>query len=211
LNAAASDGAAVIQHLRTDIAAALDKADDNRVMGLAAKASRTLGLAGPGQFGFVGFNGLARTAKLLRQARGHGVTDTVPKVPSRLHTAAKKPLKLAGGDAFLAAAKQVDGLKPQPQGKVAVLKNRPDAHRKGLPTGVALAQTNPGRLALKASDFARIGVFTVRADRTIGPKLRFDVSESRFLVVKPSVGKDRLGHDLSPMAKILDMGPGYVK
>ena len=44
--------------------------------------------------------------------------DTVAKVPSGLHAAAKGPLKLAGGDAFLAGgAKQVDRLKPELKGK----------------------------------------------------------------------------------------------
>jgi hypothetical protein len=41
-----AQGLPVIQHLRADIAATLNEAHDNRVMRLAAKASRPLGFAG---------------------------------------------------------------------------------------------------------------------------------------------------------------------
>jgi hypothetical protein len=44
------------------------------------------------------------------------MANAVAKMPSRLHAAPDDALKLAGGDAFLAAAKQVDGLKPKVQG-----------------------------------------------------------------------------------------------
>lgn len=125
----------------------------------------------------------------------------MPKVPSGFKAAAEHPLKLAGADAFLAAAKQVDSLKPKAEGKMAVLKDRADTDREGLAASVALAETDPGSLALKASNPAAIGVLTVRANGTVWPKLRFDVSEGRFFVVKPGVGMDRLGHGLAPMAK----------
>jgi hypothetical protein len=41
----------------------------------------------------------------------------------------------------------MDRLKPQAQRQVAVLEYRPDANRKGLAAGVALAKANAGRLA----------------------------------------------------------------
>jgi len=82
---------------------------------------------------------------------------------------------------FLAAAKQMDGLKPEPQGKMAVLENGPDADGKGPPAGVVFPKTNPGRLALKASDLGG------------------------FLIGETGVGKDRFCHGLTPVAKILDI------
>ena len=141
-------GATVIQQGRTDIAATFHKAHDNRVMSLAAEVSRTLGLAGPRQFGFVGLDDLASAAQRADRAAGsHGKANAVAKVPSGFHAAAERPLKLAGRDAFLDCAKQMDRLKPQPQGQMAVLENRADANRERLAAGVALAQAGAGRLA----------------------------------------------------------------
>jgi len=116
------------------------------------------------------------------------VPDTVPKVPSGLHAAAKGSLKLTGGNAFLAAAKQVDGLKPEPQRKVAILENRAYAHGEGLAAGVTLAQADAGSLALKASNLGAIGVLTVRANGAVRPKFCLNVGESGFLIVKTGVG-----------------------
>jgi hypothetical protein len=110
------------------------------------------------------------------------------KVPSGLHAAAKGPLKLAGGDTFLAAAKQVDRLKPEPQREVAILENRADTHGKGLAAGIALAQADAGSLALKASNLGAIGVLTMRANGSIRPKLCLNVGKSGFLIVKTGVG-----------------------
>jgi hypothetical protein len=42
------------------------------------------------------------------------------------------------------------------------------------------------------------------------PKLRLDVFNGGFVVVEPVGGKNRFGHGLSPMARILD-GLGYAK
>jgi hypothetical protein len=139
------------------------------------------------------------------------MANAVTKVPRCLHAAAKRPLKLAGADAFLAGAKQVDSLKPKPQGKVAVLKDRSDANRERLATLVALAQANASRLALKATDPRGVGIAAVWASRTMRPKLRFDVSECRFLIVKSRFGKNRLGHGLISSTENLDTAYGYVK
>lgn len=57
------------------------------------------------------------------------------KVPSRLHAAAKDALKLAGGDAFFAAGKQVDRLKPKPQGQMAILEDGADTNSELLAAG----------------------------------------------------------------------------
>jgi hypothetical protein len=204
--------AGVIQHLRADITAALHKAHNERVMGLAAEVGRPLRFAGSREFGFVSLYNLASTTQRADIATGsHPKSDTVAEVPSRFHTTAKDALKLAGADAFLAAAKQVDGLKPKPQGEMAILENRSNADREGLPADVALAQADAGRLALKAADLGLIGVLAVRANGAIRPKLSLYVSKGGFLVVKPGIGKDRLGNGLAPMAHTEPNSIGYVK
>jgi len=88
---------AVIKEARTDVAATLNEADHNRVMGLAAEALRALGLAGPRQFGFVGLHGLSGAARRPHGAAwGNCVADAVHQEPSRLHGAIEGPLNLAG-------------------------------------------------------------------------------------------------------------------
>jgi hypothetical protein len=76
----------------------------------------------------------------------------------------------------------MDGLKPKPQGKVAVLKDSPNTDREGLPAGVALAQADAGRLALKPSDLAAIGVLTVRTHGSSEPKLCLNIGKSGLLI-----------------------------
>jgi hypothetical protein len=204
-------GAVVVQQLGPNVAATLHKAHYDWIMRLAAKSSRALRLAGARQFGFVGLNGLAKAAKLGRIAGSHGMADAVSKVPSGFHAATKEALKLAGGDAFLAAAKQMDGLEPQPQGKVTVLKDGANADRKRLPTGVALAQADAGRLALKPPNRGAIGVLAMRTHGSSRPKLSLNVGKSGFLIVKTQIGKNRLGHGLAPLAKTESNSIGYVK
>lgn len=205
-------GAAVVQHGRTDIATTFHKAHDDGIVQLAAEANRTLGLARPRQLGFVSFNDLPRAAQRARgRQRSHRVADTVAKVPSRFHAALKRPLKLAGRNAFLGRAKQVDGLKPEPQRQMAVLENRTDPHRERLAAGVAFAQAGTGRLALKPPNLGGICVRTMGTDRAVRPKLRFNIVESGLLVVKPISGKNRFGHGLAPNGQTLHYGDGYVK
>lgn len=63
-------GATVIQKGRTDIAAALNQAHDDWVVGLAAEVSRTFGFARPRQFGFVGFHDLASATSGVSEPPG---------------------------------------------------------------------------------------------------------------------------------------------
>src|SRR5439155_374326 len=94
----------------------------------------------------------------------HRVANAMAKVPRSFHAAAQRPLKLASRDTFLAAAKQMDGLEPEPQGKVAVLKDGADPHGEGLATGVALEQPGAGRFASKPSYLAGISILAMRTD-----------------------------------------------
>jgi hypothetical protein len=207
-----ADSRLMVEEGRADIAATFHKAHDNRVVGLAAEASRPLGLAGSRQFGFISLNDLASAAKRANRAIGsHGKANAMAKMPSGFHAAAKDALKLAGRYAFLGRTKQVDGLKPQVQGQMAILKDRAHANRKRLAADVALAKASAGRLASQASNLGCISIAAMGARRSIRPKLGFDVFEGGFLVVKPISGKNRFGHGLSPMAKNLHMADGYVK
>ncbi len=124
------------------------------------------------------------------------MANAVSKVPSGFHAAAKGPLKLAGADAFLGRAKQMDGLEPQPKRQMAVLKDRAHPHGEGLAALVALAQARTSGLALKAADLGRIGVTAMGANRTIRPKVRFDVLESSVFAVETVSGKYRVRHGL---------------
>ena len=190
--------AAMIERNRTGIAATLHKAQHNRVWTLAAR--RSLGLARIGDRGFVGLDNLAGTAQ--RAARGvgsHCKPNAVAEKPRGFQAAAQGALQLAGRKAFLAGAKQVDGLQPQAQRQVAILENRANPHRERLTAGVALVQASARGLAVQAPDFVARGL-AVRADRAVRPKLLFDVIEGRLLVMKPQIGKDRISHGLSPLA-----------
>jgi hypothetical protein len=94
---------------------------------------------------------------------------------------------------------------------MAVLENGPNADREGLAAGVAFAEADAGSLALKATDLGLIGIFTMRANGAVRPKLRFHVSEGRHLIVKPSVGQNRLGHGQNSYGRIESFSTGYVK
>jgi hypothetical protein len=183
---------AMIDHERAHVAAALNEAQDNSVGPLATGA--TFGLARIGDGGFVGFNGLASAAHGSGRAGVHSEPDAMAEVPCGFHAAAEHPLKLAGADAFLAGAQQMDGLQPEPQGQVAVLENGADSHGEGLAAGVALAQPRPSGLAAQASDFCLIDVAAMRANGTIGPKFAFDILESGVLVMEAVIRKDGVGH-----------------
>ena len=135
----------------------------------------------------------------------HDFPNAVAQMPRGFHAAIEHPLKLARGDTFLRSAKQVDGLKPHPQWKVAVLKNRALAHSKGRATaGVTLAQADLhdafgvflarlGPHALKPADL--LGSRTaMRTGWPFGPKLRLNVLKGGFFTEKTRIGKDGVGH-----------------
>src|SRR5260370_23144502 len=92
----------------------------------------------------------------------------------------------------------MDGRKTKRQGEMAVLEYGADPQGKGRAAGVELPQANRGRFALKPPNLARIGVLTMRTIGSVGPKLRLYVGKSGFLIVETGVGKNRLGHGLSP-------------
>ena len=81
----------------------------------------------------------------------------MPKVPRSFHATAKHPLKLPRADAFLAGAKQMDGLQPHAKRQVTILENRTLAYGKGLAAGVAL---------VKADLHNAFGCFRLGLDRT---------------------------------------------
>ena len=198
----ATDTAMVDDH-RADRAAAFNEAQ-NLYIALATSGP-TAGLGRLTHFHVVGLDRLAGAANWAAFVWRHHFADAVAKVPSGFHAAAEHPLKLARRNTFLRRAKQVDGLQPHFQGKVAILENRALAHGKGGATaGVALAQPDLhdafgvllaglGAHALQPPDLIA-ECSAMRANRAIRPNLRFDVLESGFFAKEPRIGKDGLGH-----------------
>ena len=170
-----------------------------------ARPARKLGSCGPRRLGDLGrlaadighvrLDGLAFATKRASCRRGlHDLADAVRQEPSGLHAAIEHPLDLAGADALLAGAHQVDGLQPQMQREMAVLEDRADPHREGLAAGVALPQARTAGLARQAADPLFIAIAAMRANRAFGPKVGLDVGESGFLVVEMGGGQNGLGH-----------------
>lgn len=195
--------AAMVKHNRADIAAAFYKAQNLHIrpatFGMAARLCRTTNLH------IVDFYGLTLTADRAGFVGVHHFADAMAKVPRGFHAAAKHPLKLAGRNAFLGCAKQMDRLQPHPQGKVAILKNRTLAHGKGRTTArVTLAQADLhdafgvlfGRLGAHVCKSADLVAerSAMRANGTFRPKLGLDVIEGGLLAKEPGIGKDGVGH-----------------
>lgn len=153
-------------------------------MGLALEAFGLPGLARFGQFGFVGFHGLASAAHGFGRAGVHSEPDTMAEVPRGLEAATEHALKLAGADAFLGRAEQVDRLKPQIEREMAVLKDRSDPHGELFAAAVALPKADLGHafwvllagLGADAFQTAKaLGLTAMRTDRAVRPKLLFHV------------------------------------
>src|SRR5687768_18601482 len=75
-------------------------------------------VAPPAHVGFVCLDNHPSTAEWRIEHAGifvHGLTDAMPEKPRGLHAAPEHPLNLAGADALLAGAEQVNNLKPQVQ------------------------------------------------------------------------------------------------
>ncbi len=197
----AGGDAKVIKGDRADRATAFYKTKNPHISSSAFRT--TTGFRRAPNFHIVGFDRLACAADRHCRAGVHSKSDAMPKVPRGFHAAAEHPLKLARRNTFLRRAKQMDGLQPQPQGKVAILENRTDAHRELFTARIALIEA---RLLyaigmflawLRAHTFEladMVRAAAMRAHRTVRPKLLFDVLESGFLVMERQIGKDGLGH-----------------
>jgi hypothetical protein len=95
---------------------------------------------------------------------------------------------LAGADALLRRAKQVDSLEPHAHGNVAGLEHGADLDGKGLATGITLAEAETVSLAPQPTDLFA-GRAAVRTDWAIGPQSRFDVFVSGFFAMEMGGGK----------------------
>ena len=99
------------------------------------------------------------------------MANPVAHKPRGFHAHGKGALKLAGADAFLGRAHQVDRLKPVAQRRVAILKDAAHLHGERFTALVALPEANTSGLAVKATDALLIAVPAVRADGTSRPKM----------------------------------------
>ncbi len=89
---------------------------------------------------------------------------------------------------FLLARDQLDRLQPQMQREVAVLEDRADAHREGLPAGVALPQARTAGFAGQAADSLVVAIAAMGTNRAFRPQVGFDIGESGLLVVEMGGG-----------------------
>lgn len=200
----------------TDTTVALDQRQHSFLAPASAKPrGRTLA-AMPVLFlaaneGFIGFDSLTLTTERSDHPVLHRFADAMRKEPSGFHAALKHPLDLAGRDALLASAHQVDHLKPQMKRKVAVLEDGAHANGEGATASVALAKAYSAAFALQAPNAVAVTVSTMRAIRSIRPKQRFDIRESRFFVMELRGAQNRLSHVTSPYLEKLHLVAGVVK
>jgi hypothetical protein len=135
---------------------------------------------------FVGLDNLIlatkRRVSSLDLQHGHCFTNAMAEEPCGFEAAAEGPMKLAGRDALLAAAHQVDGLKPDMHRHVARLKHSPHAHSERLPAGAAFPKAGARALAFQLRCFAYRAA--VRTERAIGPQSAFDIGDSGFFVAE---------------------------
>ena len=98
-------------------------------------------------------------------------------------------MNLAGCDALLAGAHQMDHLQPQVQRQVRRLEDCPNPNGERLPAVVALVQALTGSLAIQFADMISSHT-TERTVRAIGPKRLFDVREGHILIMEMRGGKN---------------------
>jgi len=183
---------AMIQVHGADVPATLDETKyHRRGFGVQRQPIGLAGFRGLRQIGFVGFDGFPFAADQPAIVL-HGLTDAMPEEPCGFHAASEHPLNLAGADAFLAGAHQVDDLQPQVQRQMAGLENGPHAHSEGLLAAVALAEAGSSGFPVQTAD--TITAAAMRADRAVGPETRFDVGESSGFVLELGVEKYGMGH-----------------
>ncbi len=125
-------------------------------------------------------------------AGAHRLAQPVRHEPSGAVGHAEGAVKLVGGEALLAGAKQVRRLKPQVQLDVGGLEHRADRHRELLLAGAAAAKAHA--TALDGSD--PLDGAAVRAGRTSGPQQALKLGEGGGFVVEEGGGKG--GHGLTP-------------
>jgi len=143
--------------------------------------------------GFVCFYNRACAAHRGHADDAHSLTDAMRHEPCSFQSDAQSPRKLIAGNALLAGAEKVHGLKPQIHRDVAVLKDGPDLHGELLAALVALPKPNAGRFTAHLTD--PLDAAAVRANRTVRPYAGLNPRDSDGFGLQNSGGKDRIGHD----------------
>jgi hypothetical protein len=161
--------------------------------------------------GFVNFYDFAWTAHWSQFASAHRFANAVSEVPSGFHAALKHALDLAGGDALLAGAHQVDDLKPKVQRQVRRLENGAHAHGEGLAALIALIETLAGGLSGQFLNPLTIAIAAMMANRAVRPKARLNVSEGFVFVLKVRSIENRVSHSDLSYGINLHLVPRYVK
>jgi hypothetical protein len=144
--------------------------------------------------GFVNLNDPARSTHGGERAQAHGFADTMGEKPSGFHAARKHPLDLAGRNAFLAGAHQVNYLKPKMQGQVRRFENSPLPNGELSFTFFAVVKAQASRFALQLVNALLIRVSAMGADWAIGPKLALDIIKRSLFVLKSRGVEGGIGH-----------------
>lgn len=182
---------------RANFAAAFDQREHRH---LRAGASKLLARVAT-DIGFVGFEsnlGAAERRNDNAVLFGHGLADTMAKEPRGFHAAIEHPLNLAGRNALLAGAHQVNDLEPQMQRQMRGFEDGSHANGKGLAALVALDETLAGGLALHTAQPLFVGISAMMANRPVRPKTAFEISESGVFVLEVRGVEDRGSHDQIP-------------
>lgn len=176
---------------RADAALALHKRNNRKGR---AGACQLLGTVA-GDVSLIGLHDLPSATKRRGEdvmLVNHGFTDAMSEEPCGLHGALQHPLDLAGADALLAGAHQMNDLQPQVKWQMGRLEDGPLANGELPFAGIALVQADPGGFAGQATN--AVGLTAMRADGAVRPKLAFDVSESGFFGLKVRGVENGLGH-----------------
>ena len=158
----------------------------------------------------VNFDRASASAEMHGAVVRHSFADTVRHEPRGLERDAKDAMQLIAADAFLTAAHQVDGLQPEVQGDVAVLKDR--AHADGeLRAAITALLEAMAFDALRVLDRSlrtnaiqdiRCGeAAALRANRALRPEHRLNMRERSGFIVHVGGGQDGHGGFLDLYAK----------
>jgi hypothetical protein len=134
----------------------------------------------------IALNYLICTAERTRSGYtklGHRFADAMPEEPRCFQPTLKGTLKLAGADALLRGAKQIDRLKPHSHWNVAGLEHSFDLHGEWLAADITLAEPDAIGLAPQPTDLLA-GRAAMWAHRTIRPEPRLDIFVSGFFAVE---------------------------
>jgi hypothetical protein len=140
------------------------------------------------------FHGGSIAAHRREIASSHRFANAVSEKPSGFHAAFEHPLNLAGRDAFLAGAHQVNNLKPKMQRQVRAFKDGSLSNGELALALVAIVKAKARGLAFHLANALRVSIAAVRAYGAVWPQLALDIRESGGFIVEAGSGENWIGH-----------------